>query len=45
LSGSATSGRGNERVRCAALDRFRPGRYDLVTVDLIMPEMNGREVI
>jgi CheY-like chemotaxis protein len=28
-----------------ALDRFRRGRYDLVVVDLIMPEMNGLELI
>jgi CheY-like chemotaxis protein len=29
----------------AALDRFRRDRYDLVIVDVVMPEMNGVEVI
>jgi len=29
----------------AALDRFRRDRYDLVVVDVVMPEMNGLEVM
>lgn len=28
-----------------ALDRFRSARYDLVIVDVVMPEMNGLEVM
>jgi CheY-like chemotaxis protein len=28
-----------------ALERFRRGRYDVVVVDLLMPPMNGLEVI
>jgi CheY-like chemotaxis protein len=29
----------------SALDRFRRARYDLVVVDLVMPQMNGLEVL
>lgn len=40
---------GHEVVRVtdghAALDRLRRDRYDLVIVDVVMPEMNGLEVM
>lgn len=29
---------------CEALDRFRPGLYDLVVTDLTMPVMNGLQL-
>jgi CheY-like chemotaxis protein len=29
---------------CEALDRFRPGLYDLVVTDLAMPVMNGLQL-
>src|SRR5687767_13576820 len=29
----------------SALERFRRGRYDLVVVDLVMPRLNGLELI
>jgi CheY-like chemotaxis protein len=28
-----------------AMDVFQPGRYDVVVIDIVMPEMNGLEVI
>ena len=28
-----------------AVDRFHPGRYDVVVIDIVMPAMNGLELI